>query len=839
MGFLSKFLPGTKPDKASKDEVQAAIAVSAEPALIAAVESVSATLYERLKRDAAALLDVAKYAEAELVYRQALAENPTAAEAHLNLGYVLKEQGQIRLSQECLERAIVLTPRNFDAHFMLAMLCELNQPEQALRAIEHALSVEPGSKLGQAFYYKLLAHRYDFERIEAHATLICSVPGDDVQVLLRKAAAFASIEATGPLKIETLQKSLAFFDQALARDVRQVTAWSERAFVLLALDQVDHAMASFDMALQVKPDDGELHQTLGLVNRQLGRFDSATAHAEKAIVLLPKQAPTHKLLGDIHHEFGKYAAAIACYEKAIVCKPDFAEAFMMLAMSQADAGQTSAALQSSQKVIDLKPDAPEAHFNAGNVFLALKQYSQAIKAFHEALRLRPHYISAHINLGAAYMSMADYPSALKACHDILDIDPRQPVAFSNISFCSSFDADCAPQDYLRYARQYGEVVSSFAKPYTTWHRSPLEGRALKVGLVSSDLLMHPVGFFLESVIAYIDTEKIEFHAFSNKFSDDPLQASLKSRVKSWTSIMGLPDAAAAKLIHEAGLDLLIDLSGHTMGNRLPLFCWRAAPVQATWLGYWASTGVSEIDFVLADTHCVPLHSQDQFIEKVCYLPDTRYCFTPPTRLRDLPVGPSPSKKNGFITFGSYQPMRKLTTQVLTAWAAVQQQLPGSRFLLRGKGYTDPKTHAELMRRLTSSGIAEGNVTLLEGVPRLSYLESHRDVDMILDSFPYPGGTTTCDALWMGVPTVTLAGNSMLSRQGVGLMACAGLSDWVADSRDQYITIAVEKASQPKELTAIRQRLRQTVFESPLFNAPGFAIDLDKALWDMVKSKAPC
>lgn len=838
MGFLSKLFSSTKSGTTPENGIALAASELTQAAL-EVIDNTPVSAYQRLKKEAAALLDVAKYAEAELVYRQALAENPTAAEAHLNLGYVLKELGQISLAQHSLENAVVLDGNNFDAHLLLAMLFDAqNQPELALHAIEQAVRLEPKSTRACAIYYTLLARRQDFEAIQAHAAAICDSPDNEARVLLAKAEAIANINATGDLKIQLVNKALEFLRRSLALDPLHAPALTSQGFLLLALNQIEQALASFDAAIQANPSDGMLQHTVAEVNRQLGRFDVAMSHLEKAVSLPPDHAPSHKLMGDLHHEFAKYPAAIVCYEKAIAIKPDFVEAHIMLAMAQADSSLTDAALETSRKAMALQPDAPEVYFGSGNVYLALNRYPQAISAFQQALRLRPNYTSALINIGAAYLCLADYPSALKACREAIALDPNQLMAHSNTAYCSSFDGDCAPSDYLLLAKQYGEVARTLAKPYTSWDRLPLEGRALKVGLVSSDLLMHPVGFFLEAVIAYVDTEKVEFHAFSNKVSADPLQASLKSRVKSWTSIMGLPDAEAAKLIYEAELDVLIDLSGHTMGNRLPLFCWRAAPVQATWLGYWASTGVAEIDFILADMHCVPTHNQDQFTEKVCYLPDTRYCFTPPGPLRDLPVGSLPYKKNGFVTFGCYQPMRKLTPQVLAAWAAIQKQVPQSMFLLRGKSFTDPKTQVELMRRLTDAGISTDRVRLVEGVPRRTYLESHREVDIILDSFPYPGGTTTCDALWMGVPTVTLAGNTMLSRQGVGLMACAGLSDWVANTESEYVKIAIEKAAQPKELAAIRQRLRQTVFESPLFNAPGFAVDLQKALWHMVQSSTP-
>ena len=380
------------------------------------------------------------------------------------------------------------------------------------------------------------------------------------------------------------------------------------------------------------------------------------------------------------------------------------------------------------------------------------------------------------------------------------------------------------------------MATSIAKPFTSWERNAPNEPFLQVGLVSGDFCLHPVGFFLESVIAYLDSEKIQLHAFSNRTSGDPLQTSLKSRVSTWTSIVGLSDESAAKLIHDARLDLLIDLSGHTGKNRLSLFAWRPAPVQATWLGYWASTGVAEIDYILTDRYAVPDKNHNQFSEKVRYLPDTRLCFTPPSAVYDLTCSPSPSVRQRYTTFGCYQPIRKLTPEVLVVWGKIFKQLPTSRFRLQGAGFTDAATRADLLRRLDTAGIPNDQVLFFESTPRLDYLKSHAEVDMILDSFPYPGGTTTCDALWMGVPTVTLAGNTMLSRQGVSLLMCAGLPDWIAHSEEDYVSIAVAKARDITQLNSLRSSLRNRVFKSPLFDAPNFAKHLEVAFHAMVLDK---
>jgi predicted O-linked N-acetylglucosamine transferase (SPINDLY family) len=329
---------------------------------------------------------------------------------------------------------------------------------------------------------------------------------------------------------------------------------------------------------------------------------------------------------------------------------------------------------------------------------------------------------------------------------------------------------------------------------------------------------------------------MELHAFYNNSECDALTERLKLRCASWTSIVGVPDKQAAQLMYEAKLDVLLDLSGHTGGNRLPVFAWRPAPVQATWLGYWASTGVAEIDYILADAHCVPAGSEGNFSEQVWRLPDTRMCFTAPCPLYESLPSPLPALRQGGITFASYQPVLKMNDAVLQTWGRVMQELPNARLRLQSWGLTEPNTQAEILQRLAMAGIAPERVSLHGGQAPQQYLRSHDEADIILDTFPYAAGTTTCNALWMGVPTVTLAGNSMLARQGVSLMGCSGLSDWVANTEDEYVAIAVKQASDVPKLAKLRAGLRQQVFESALMDAPLFAKNLEHCLYAMVQDK---
>jgi predicted O-linked N-acetylglucosamine transferase (SPINDLY family) len=339
-----------------------------------------------------------------------------------------------------------------------------------------------------------------------------------------------------------------------------------------------------------------------------------------------------------------------------------------------------------------------------------------------------------------------------------------------------------------------------------------------------------VGFFLEGLLAHIDPARIELIAYPTHHREDELTARIRPYFSAWQPLFGINDRDAARLIHAGSVHILIDLSGHTGHNRLPMFAWKPAPVQASWLGYFTTTGVAEIDYFLADEVGVPREQQAQFTESVWYLPDTRLSFTAPGF--DLPVTPLPALTSGMITFGCFQNLTKLGNDVLELWAKILDALPDARLRIQYKQLNQPAPAEQLLHRFQRYGIARDRLMLHGPTKRAAYLAAHSEVDIILDTFPYTGGTTTCEGLWMGVPTLTLAGKSLLARQGASLLTAAGLEQWIANSKEEYVAKAIALASDHAGLAALRSVLREQVLASPLFDAPRFARNFEDALWGM-------
>ena len=342
-----------------------------------------------------------------------------------------------------------------------------------------------------------------------------------------------------------------------------------------------------------------------------------------------------------------------------------------------------------------------------------------------------------------------------------------------------------------------------------------------------------MGYFLESLLANLDPARVELIAYQTDLTVDALTERIKRYFTAWKSLYNLNDADAARLIHADRVHVLLDLSGHTGHNRLPVFAWEPAPVQATWLGYFATTGVGEMDYLLADEVGVPDALREQFTESIWYLPDSRLCFTAP--LISLPVSPLPAFANGTITFGCFQNLAKVRDGVLEAWGKIFAALPNARMRMQCNQLGEPAHVEELLQRLQRYGISPARVLTHGSAHRDKYLAAREEVDIILDTFPYPGGTTTCEALWMGVPTVTLAGDSLLARQGASRLTAAGSEEWVATSKEEYIAKAIALANDQSKLAALRAGLRQQVLASPLFDAPRFARNFEEALWGMWQS----
>jgi predicted O-linked N-acetylglucosamine transferase (SPINDLY family) len=549
----------------------------------------------------------------------------------------------------------------------------------------------------------------------------------------------------------------------------------------------------------------------------------------------------YKKQGNDFLAFGSFTQAENCYRQHINVQPDDADGYINLGFVLNKLSHHEEAQTCLLKALALNPrEKSDIFYLLGSISHKWGVLEEARDYYNKALSVNQHFAEVYLGLTGVLCMQGFLEEALSCCKQALALAPDRLFVegTSNFLCLQSTNAYYRWQDYVLEAKKYGEYVAAAATPYTNWQTSLNRDtkKTLKVGLVSGDLHNHPVGYFLDSFISHINQQCVQLMVYETSAeNNDDLTKKLQSSCASWVSVVDLNDEEAARRIHEDRIDVLIDLAGHTEHNRLALFAWKPAPVQVTWLGYWASTGVSAIDYVLVDEISLPATYHDQFTEQVWYLPHTRMCFSEPSN--SIAVSTLSALNKGYITFGSFQSLIKISDGVLLLWSRVLTAIPTARLRLQMRQLHDDSVQRILRKRLEKAGIALDRVDMNTGVSRPDYLVAHAEVDIILDTFPFTGGTTTCEALWMGVPTLTLVGDTLLGRQGASMLTCAGLSQWVANSADEFVELAVKHVTNIDDLAQLRMQLRQQVLQTPLFDGIAFARQFEEALRGMWEEKS--
>lgn len=714
---------------------------------------------------------------------------------------------------ERLYRAILeVAPQHCDANHNLGVLAVgVGKPEEGLPHLKAALEANPGHGQFWISYIGALADTGRFA--EARSLLdegrLRGLTGDAVGRLAERLSPTAQSQPSQPLLDALLAHYQAENFEAAEGQARALTinfpdhelGWKVLGAVFSVTGRFEESLAPMREALRLKPHDAETFKNLAISLLKLKRCAEAEEACRSALRLAPDYAQAHLNLGNVLIELARTAEAEASYREAIRLKPDYAEAYGNLGCALKFLGRLTEAEAYFRQAISLNPADAYAHNNLGDVFKDLCRFTEAETYYRAALELKPDYLQAH----------------------------------SNLLLCLNYMENVSPAAYLAEAKRFGLAASAGANPqFTSWSVRP-DPERLRVGFVSGDLMGHPVGYFAEGVFQHLDRDRFELFAFPTMPKTDELTARIAPFFEGWRPIFGMHDHDAAMRIHQQGIHVLIDLSGHTAHNRLPVFSCRPAPVQASWLGYFATTGLAEMDYFVGDPHLSPASEQPRFTEKLWNLPETWFCLARPKQ--GVPLTPPPAAKNGFVTFGCLGNLSKINDEVVGLWAGILGQAPTSRLLLKSKQLSDAGVVAETRDRFARHGVAPDRL-ILEG-PSLwgDYFQAYQRVDLILDTFPYPGGTTSVDALWMGAPVLTLKGDRFLSRLGESIAQNAGQSDWIARDRDDYVAKAVALACDWEGLASVRSALRGQVSNTPLCAPERFARHFGDALWGMWRSSA--
>lgn len=614
---------------------------------------------------------------------------------------------------------------------------------------------------------------------------------------------------------------------------------------VLVGDSGEHAAALelIEKAIAIDANNHNYHANLGRIYSQQDMYAKAEACYRRALAL-KTDAAHYEALGNILRAQNKFAAAEDSYRSALALNVNFAVAQRNLGDLLQLQERYEEAIDSYRQALVLHPDFAEVHNNLGALLKKRGNSAEAILHYRRALALKPE-LDAHTNLGGALLANGDVDGAIECYRRSLALEPDyantpgargadaaiQDSVEDTLLYIMSIHAGGAPLDYLQAARRYGAKLHAVARPYTQWLCAPRNsGERLRVGLVSADFREHPVGFFLENILSRLDPAKIELLAYATDAREDALTQRIKPHFTIWRALVDVSNENAAQTIRADAPHILIDLNGCTANNRLPVFAWKPAPVQVSWLGYWASTGLSAMDYILADPYSLPAQEAAHYSERPWYLPDTRLCFTPPQEA--VPCAELPALKNGYIAFGCFNNPTKMNDAVVALWAQVLQRVAGSRLTLKAKLFEDASIVAQTHARFAAHGIDAARLTLLGQSARADYLAAYNAIDIALDPFPFTGGTTSVEGLWMGVPLLTRRGDRMIAHQGESILHNVGLTDWIAADNDDYIERAAAHAGDLARLAQLRSELRARLLASPLCDAERFARNFETALAGM-------
>ncbi len=595
------------------------------------------------------------------------------------------------------------------------------------------------------------------------------------------------------------------------------------------------AAQAFHRALQLEPGYWQAAANLGSVHMEQGRIDEATVQFEVALRINPDDAITCNNLGTAYRRRNRPQDAENCFRHAITIASRYAEAHSNLGVLLREQDRLDDAIQHCRQATDLNPDQAELWSNLGMVEARCHSYTQSVDCFQRALALDPHCASAFIGLGNTLREQGQLPEAIDSLLQGCDADDFDHIRFACLLCTLNYTDHLSPHVIAAQHRRFGAALQARIAEQDLETGPPNNDydpdRRLRLGFVSPDFRTHSCACFLLPLFEHLPVEQMEIYAYAEVTRPDTITRCFRNQVSHWYDTTRLSDQELAQQIRFDHIDILIDCAGHTEGNRLSVFGLRPAPLQLTWLGYPNTTGLTNMDYRLTDTFADPEEKREtdiHYTEHLLRMPRSFLCFQPLDAMPD--ISSLPMQLNGHVTFGCLNNFSKLTPTVLQLWAEILAAVPNSRLILKAAQLADANLCTRVRTLFAAQNIDAARLTLCGQTPsRAEHFAFYQRIDIALDPFPYNGATTTCEALWMGVPVITLAGDRHAARVGVSLLSHTGLERFVACNTTDYIRIARELADNPDELAPLRQRLRIALQDSTLCDTAGFAQDFNTCL----------
>lgn len=616
-----------------------------------------------------------------------------------------------------------------------------------------------------------------------------------------------------------------------AKDINPgfAAAYNNLGNVFLERGETGRAEVAYRDALEVSPNYVEALNNLGLALNKRGQYAEAERECRKAIQLRPDFAGAISNLGNILFNQGRVGEAVRYYRQALDLEPGLAEAHINLAIALNEPAHLVGAIEYYEKILERSSDSLLALIRLGQAYQAMGNWSEAQGKLARALELRPNAQDALAMMGNNCAYQAFYGEALSYYRKALDQGPNSGI-HSSYLFDMLYDPEISGerlrQEHLQWAELYGAGALKGAPVHH--ENSPEPMRRLRIGYVSGDFCRHSVAYFIEPVITHHQRDQVEVYCYSNVINPDHVTDRIRQATDVWRDVALISNEELCQLIRQDKIDILVDLSGHTSRNRILVFAQKPAPVQVTHLGYPCTTGLRAIDYRIADAVTDrPGIAESDFVEELVRLPGTFLNYQPSSEAPE--VGPLPAMEKGYITFGSFNSLIKVNKVVVRLWASILHAIPNSRLMLKGYAFSSQQTRDSFTDMFGQNGIGPERLVLVDWNSTVGgHLDLYNEIDIGLDPFPYNGTTTTCEALWMGVPVISLAGDKHVSRVGASLMGAVGLCDLVADSPEAYVAIAVGLATDTGRLNRLRTLLRDMMRQSALLDTPGYVKKLETA-----------
>ena len=842
-----------------------------------------------------AYLQEGKPDRAAELYRDLLHRFPDNPDALHLLSVAVYQLGDPSGAAQYAERAVRLVPSAADYHSNLGRYyLSLGRLLESVQSLDKALSLSPDHPLAR--YNAGMAHstarRWNDARVhlEEYVRLKPDDPGGHHQLGLalselgRAAEAIPYFCRTIELKPEAAEaynnlgnamqaigqpaESLAFYWEALRRRPAYADAMTNLGAAHQAMGEPDQALACYNEALRLEPGlvhargnvgnllaserrydeaidifrkivaeeprSAETWNNLGNSLQELGRYEEAMASYAEALAINPSYYLVHNNIGNTLRRQGRYEEAVTEYRRALDAKPDFVEALNNQAVALADLGRAGEAIELYERAHRLKPGYVDPLINLGNIYRDQARPEQAIELFRRATVADPRNPYGWNNLGCALSDQGEVRQALEGFRRSLELRPDNEHAYSNLLLNLHYTGEATAAEIAEAHRHYGALHNGRAAAWRGPHdNTPDPDRPLRVGYVSADFRRHSVAFFIEPVLERHARAEMSVYCYADVGRPDALTRRFEALAGSgWRDIRGYNDERFAALVRRDEIDILVDLGGHTANSSLGRFSAKPAPVQISYLGYPNTTGLDAIDYRLTDAVADPEPTTVWHSEELARIPGGFLCFRPPEKAPD--VAPLPVLAGAPFTFGSFNNMAKVSEPVVAAWAEILRRTPGSRLALKNKALGDLPARQRLIVRFQAHGIGPERLWMSGAIDSLAgHLQAYSFVDLALDTFPYTGTTTTCEALWMGVPVLTLGGDTHVSRVGVSVLSAAGLPDWAVGDAGTYVDRAVAVARTPQPLAELRGSLRQHLLGSNLLNEAGFTARLEavyRQLW---------